>query len=151
MADILIAFASMSGNTEEMADLIQSHLDEEHRVTMEEIEDVEVSTLEDYDVVLLGSYTWNDGDLPYEVEYFYDDLEEVNLEGVGAAAFGSGDSIYPQFCESVYLLEERLKSSGARIITEGWKVDMTPDREEDLERCQAFVQAVDLFLKKVEV
>ncbi|MCA0972091.1 flavodoxin [Halobacillus litoralis] len=147
MASILICFASMSGNTEDIADLLESHLSAEHEVTLEEIDDVEPSDLTDYDAVLIGSYTWNDGDLPYEVEDFYDDLEEEDLSGLPVAVFGSGDSIYPMYCEAVHTLEKRVKECGAELVCEGLKIEMNPDTEEDLASCRAFAAAVSDHLK----
>ncbi len=35
-----------------------------------EIDDADVSVLTSYDYVLIGTYTWGDGDLPYEAEDF---------------------------------------------------------------------------------
>ncbi|SDZ82232.1 flavodoxin I [Thalassobacillus cyri] len=141
----------MSGNTEEIADLIYSYLETDHNVEVKEIEDIDPASLLEYDCVLLGSYTWNDGDLPYEVEDFYEELEDIELSGIVAAVFGSGDSIYPQFCEAVHLLENQLKASGAYIIVEGLKVEMTPDTEEDLRNCKAFSEAVLGYLSEVKV
>ncbi len=142
MAHILIAFASMSGNTEDIADVLKSHLTDDHEVTIEEIDDVEPADLLDYDAVLLGSYTWNDGDLPYEVEDFHEDLGDVDLTGLPVAVFGSGDRIYPMFCEAVHTLEKQLKESGATLVSEGLTIEMNPDTDDDLERCRAFAEAV---------
>lgn len=142
MTKILIGFASMSGNTEDIADLLKSHLDCDHEVEMRELEDIEVSSLLEYDGLLIGSYTWNDGDLPYEVEDFYDELADVELTGISAAVFGSGDPVYPRFCEAVHLLEDQLKEAGADLIAEGLKIDMNPDAEEDLNACSQFAESV---------
>jgi flavodoxin I len=62
MTKILIGFASMSGNTEDLADLLKSHLEPKHEVELQELEDIEPSSLSEYGGVLIGSYTWNDGD-----------------------------------------------------------------------------------------
>lgn len=142
MAEILICFASMSGNTEDIADILTSHLSDDHNVTLEEIDEVAPSELTDYDAVLIGSYTWNDGDLPYEVEDFYDELDEVDLTGLTTAVFGSGDSIYPMFCEAVHLLEGKLKESGATLACEGLKIEMNPDTEEDLAACRMYAESL---------
>ncbi|MYL21442.1 flavodoxin [Halobacillus litoralis] len=142
MARILIGFASMSGNTEEMADLIKERLEEDHEIHMDELEEIEPGFLMDFDAVILGSYTWNDGDLPYEVEDFYEDLEDIDLTGKGIAVFGSGDTSYPQFCEAVHTFEERLTAVGGERMTGAWKVDMHPDNEEDIEHLQRFTDEI---------
>ncbi|MGR9047374.1 flavodoxin [Halobacillus faecis] len=150
MTKILIGFASMSGNTEDMADHLKSHLDSDFDVDMQELEDIEASSLLEYDGILIGSYTWNDGDLPYEVEDFYDDLADVDLTGIAAAVFGSGDPVYPRFCEAVHLLEDQLKASDAMIIAEGLKIEMNPDTEEDMKACSQFAERVSTHFLNVK-
>ena len=82
MAKILIAYASMSGNTEEISELIKSNLEPfGHDIGREEIEQLDIQKLVEYDGILLGVYTWGNGDLPYEVEDFYDEIESVDLTG----------------------------------------------------------------------
>ncbi|MCD5323293.1 MULTISPECIES: flavodoxin [Pontibacillus] len=141
MANILIAYASMSGNTEEIADHIMSVLEDSgHSITLEEMDELNPQDLLDYDAVLLGSYTWGDGDLPYEVEEFYEEMEEVDLNGLPAASFGSGDTSYPKFCEAVNLFQSRLEASGAFICQEGFKIEMALNVKEDYERCTSFTR-----------
>ncbi|WJE14796.1 flavodoxin [Halobacillus sp. ACCC02827] len=151
MARILICYASMSGNTEEIADIIHSHLKNDYEVIMKEVEETEITELRDFDCVLIGSYTWNDGDLPYEVEDFYEELSENDLREVHGAVFGSGDRIYPQFCEAVHLLQAQLKANGAAIIQDGLEIEMTPDSEEDVNKCKVFAERVSHYLMKVGV
>ncbi|MFC0524399.1 flavodoxin [Pontibacillus salicampi] len=139
MAQILIGFASMSGNTEEMADLLKEDLENAgHTVTMDEIEELEADSLQQYEGVLIGCYTWNDGDLPYEAEDFYEELANVDLTGVKAAVFGSGDTAYPQYCEAVHTFEDQLKAQGAAIVQEGLKVEMAPTTDEDFDAIEQF-------------
>lgn len=65
MAKILIAYASMSGNTESIADLIKVSLDAfDHEVVLQEMEGMDAEELLAYDGIILGSYTWGDGELP---------------------------------------------------------------------------------------
>jgi flavodoxin I len=139
MSKILIAFASMSGNTEEIAELIKTGIEPlGHEIEMKEIENINTEKLLDYDGIILGAYTWGDGELPYEVEDFYDDMENLDLSGKKAAVFGSGDHAYPKFCAAVDILEERLVACGAELIEEGLKVELAPETEEDIERCVSF-------------
>jgi len=139
MAKILIAFASMSGNTEEIAELIKTTIESpSHEIEMKEIENISSQKLLDYDGIILGAYTWGDGELPYEVEDFYDDIEGLDLAGKKVAVFGSGDHAYPKFCAAVDILEERLIACGADLVEEGLKVELAPETEEDIERCVTF-------------
>lgn len=139
MSKILIAFASMSGNTEEIAELIKTSIEPlGHEIEMKEIENINTQKLLEYDGIILGAYTWGDGELPYEVEDFYDDIETMDLTGKKVAVFGSGDHAYPKFCAAVDILEERLMACGAEIVEQGLKVELAPETEEDIERCVTF-------------
>lgn len=139
MAKILIAYASMSGNTEAIADLLKAKIELlGHSVDLREIEHMEVKELLHYDAFLIGSYTWGDGELPYEAEDFYDALSNVNLAGKKAAVFGSGDTAYSQFCAAVDLFETRLKECGAEITQEGIKIEFTPSTQEEKDQCEQF-------------
>jgi len=151
MANILITFASMSGNTEEVADHLQAQLEKkEHEITLEEMDELDASELQNYDAVLLGSYTWGDGDLPYEVEEFYEDMEDMDLSGLPAAVFGSGDTAYPKFCEAVHTFEERLKQCGAHLVQDGFKVEMALTTDEDYDRCTAFAHTFSSALEELQ-
>ncbi|MFQ6391298.1 flavodoxin [Priestia aryabhattai] len=139
MTKILIAYASMSGNTEEISELIKSNLKPfGYHIDMKEIEHLDIQKLVEYDGILLGVYTWGNGDLPYEVEDFYDEIENVDLTGKKAAIFGSGDRSYPEFCAAVDLLEEKLELCGAEIVQKGLKIELAPETEEDIEHCNFF-------------
>ncbi|OEH91559.1 flavodoxin [Bacillus solimangrovi] len=153
MASILIVYASMSGNTEEILDVIKGRLEElNHDVTVEEIEDIEAESMLNYDAVLLGSYTWGDGELPYETEDFYDELDVVDISGKPVAVFGSGDTDYPKFCEAVDIFEFKLKECGAELIQQGLKIELAPESEEDKKKCITFAENVSTFFEtKIDI
>lgn len=146
MSRNILIYASMSGNTEEMADLIAEAIRQTgSEITVKEVSDFSAMELEQYEGIILGSYTWGDGDLPYEFEDFYDDMESIVLTGKKAAVFGSGDTFYPAYCHAVDLLSERLQQCGAEIVQEGLKVEFAPEGE-DVDRCRIFGE---LFVKKM--
>lgn len=59
MAKALITYASMSGNTEDIAFIIKDTLQEyELDIDCVEINDMDASCLTSYDYVLIGTYTW---------------------------------------------------------------------------------------------
>ena len=142
VAKILIAYASMSGNTESIADLIKVSLDAfDHEVVLQEMEGMDAEELLAYDGIILGSYTWGDGELPFEAVDFHDDLENIDLAGKKVAVFGSGDTAYELFCEAVTIFEERLVERGAELVQEGLKIELAPEDEEDVEKCSNFAIA----------
>ncbi|WP_369900483.1 flavodoxin [Bacillus manliponensis] len=139
MSKLVMIFASMSGNTEEMADHIAGSIREAGKeIEVIDIMDApEASILEEYDGILLGAYTWGDGDLPDDFLDFYDEMDNVDLTGKKAAVFGSGDTAYPKYCEAVNMLVKKLQERGAEVVLEGLKVELTPE-DEDVEQCLRF-------------
>lgn len=72
---IAIGFVSMSGNTEDIVSIVQSELEQHDvNVTITELDRFVGEDLSRFDGLLLGSYTWGDGDLPYEAEDFVEEL-----------------------------------------------------------------------------
>lgn len=135
---IIMIYASMTGNTAEMADLIAEGIREQnHELEVKEVVDADGSDLQEYDAILLGAYTWGDGDLPDEFLDFYEDMDDLDLQGKKAAVFGSCDSAYEKFGAAVDILTEKLAELGAEIAIDGLKVELTPSGE-DIEMCKQF-------------
>ncbi len=80
---IAIGFVSMSGNTEDIVSIIQRELEQHDvNVTITELDQFVGEDLSRFDGLLLGSYTWGDGDLPYEAEDFVEELRDQFLDGM---------------------------------------------------------------------
>ncbi|MBW2106288.1 MAG: flavodoxin [Deltaproteobacteria bacterium] len=132
MAKAIVIYGSETGNTESVAEQIAAGLkDENLEVTLKNVTDADVEELSGYDLILLGSSTWGDEDKELQADMvdFYEELENLDLTNIPAAAFGCGDSDYTHFCGAVDLLEERLEQIGARLLDEGFRVDGEPDEE----------------------
>src|SRR5699024_480440 len=87
---ILIAYLSYSGNTEEVAELIEARLRENGiSVDMYEIGFGIVPNVKEYDFLCLGSFTWDYGGTPDEVKDF---ILEVGYKPENVAVFGTGDT-----------------------------------------------------------
>ncbi|MBE6184775.1 flavodoxin [Heyndrickxia ginsengihumi] len=140
---MFIGYISMSGNTEDIATILKDVLLENGcEVKMDYLDDIEIETILDYDCVFIGSYTWGDGDLPYEAEDVYEEMNALNLKGVHAACFGSGDTIYPEFCGAVDIFAETLEKRGGEVFKERLKIELTPDSDEEINECKQFAQSV---------
>lgn len=136
---LLLVYASLSGNTEEIANtIVEGVNDDGFEIEVKEVTDVSPAELLDYDGIILGSYTWGDGDLPDEFLKFYEAMDELDLSGKKAAVFGSGDRAYEYFCGAVDLLENKLKERGAEVTLEGLRVEFAPSDDEEEERCKRF-------------
>ncbi|MBL4964764.1 flavodoxin [Bacillus halotolerans] len=133
MGKILLVYATMSGNTEAMADLIEKGLQEaEAEVDRFEAMDIDDAELfNDYEHIILGTYTWGDGDLPDEFLDLAEEMEALDFTGKTFAVFGSGDTAYEYFCGAVDTLEEKIKERGGEIVLPSVKVEMNPEGEEE--------------------
>lgn len=133
MGKILLVYATMSGNTEAMADLIEKGLQEaEAEVDRFEAMDIDDAELfNDYEHIVLGTYTWGDGDLPDEFLDLAEEMEALDFTGKTCAVFGSGDTAYEYFCGAVDTLEEKIKERGGEIVLPSVKVEMNPEGEEE--------------------
>ena len=125
MAKIIIIYGSTTGNTEILSKFVEKGLRSSGvDVVIKNAEKAQPEELKDYDGIILGCSTWGDGELQDDFISFEEEMGKIGLDGKKAAVFGPGDSsIYPQFCKAVNILEERLKSCGAEIITDSLKID----------------------------
>lgn len=74
MAKLLVAYASMTGNTEEIAELIVEGITQGgHEADLKSVTDCNASDVLDYDGFMIGVYTWGDGELPDEFLDFYEE------------------------------------------------------------------------------
>lgn len=98
----VIAYLSYSGNTLEVAEMIEDHLVRDgmavdlHRIGVDP--PIDVSR---YDCIFLGSFTWDRGSTPDEVKDF---VLEVGYKPDSVALFGTGDTQFggdELFCQAV--------------------------------------------------
>ncbi|MFD1039749.1 flavodoxin [Virgibacillus byunsanensis] len=140
MSKILMLYASTTGNTELMAEAMVDYLEQEqHEVVTKtfDFDPIDVEELLEYDGILVGTYSWDDGAIPYEVEDFYDEVEDVTITGKPIGVFGSADSFYDTYGGAIDLMGKRLEELGAKVIPTRLKVDLEPDAK-DVVQCQAF-------------
>lgn len=138
MSKVIIIYASLTGNTEEMAELIAEGIRRTGATAdLKIVDQCSAVELLPYDAFLLGSYTWGDGELPDEFIDFVQEMEELDLSGRKTAIFGSGDTGYPIYCGAVDFLEEKVKEFGAVVVQESIKVEYGPTQEEQ-ELCRQF-------------
>lgn len=66
-----IVYASMTGNTEEIADIVaEAFEDLELEVEIDECTQVDAADFEEADICVVATYTYGDGDLPDEIVDF---------------------------------------------------------------------------------
>lgn len=129
--NIAIVYSSMSGNTEEVAALIEeTHRERGDRVVTFEADRVgyrEAMSLANYDLVYFGSYTWADGVLPEEMkDTFRLVLKELSVPIRQAAVFGTGDKVFVHFCRAVDEMAYHLSKYGIPLAGELLKIEQSP-------------------------
>lgn len=131
MSKVLLVYASMTGNTEEVTNLVEKGLlSAGVSVDKKDVVDVDLGTIEEYDSIILGAYTWGEGALPDEFLDLYDDMETIDLSGKTFAVFGTGDTSYAIYCGAVDILEDLIKDRGGKLALEGLKVENYPEGED---------------------
>ncbi|MGM0239174.1 MULTISPECIES: flavodoxin [Enterococcus] len=137
-----IVFASLTGNTEEIADVVAETLEDlAIEVEMEEVGAVEAEDFESADICIVATYTYSEGDLPEEMKDFYEELQELDLTGKIYGVVGSGDTFYENFATSVNRFEEAFEKTGAIKGADFVKVD-TNAEEEDIQNLEAFAKKI---------
>jgi flavodoxin I len=123
---ILVLFGSSTGNTEELANTIHQTLQDLGReadlVNIAETSEVDYLA---YSVLLLGSSTWDEGQVQLDFRFHLEDLqsESPDLSGKSFAVFGTGESCYEFFAGGVDKLEEQYAEFGAEKIHDSLKID----------------------------
>lgn len=141
MPSVMIVYASLTGNTEECAEILEEAF-QELGAEVELVESVfaDPEDFKNADITIVGTYTYGtDADLPDEIVDFYEELEDVDLKGKIYGNFGSGDTFYEKYCKSVDDFDEQFEKTGATKGADNVKVNLNPE-EEDIENLKAFAQ-----------
>lgn len=117
MASIGIFFGSDTGNTENIAKMIQKQLG----TNVADVFDIAKSSKEDleqYDRLLLGIPTWYYGEAQCDWDDFFPTLEDVDFSGKIVALFGCGDQedYAEYFCDAMGTLRDIIELQGATLV-----------------------------------
>ena len=108
MKSVLIIYATVSGNTEMVSELVANFLSEKKvNVILKNVLDVRQKDIKSAQVLVLASPTYGHGELPANMDKFTRTLTEKDLKNKYFAVIGLGDPKY----EMQYHLES------ARILT----------------------------------
>ncbi|NLY04366.1 MAG: flavodoxin FldA [Campylobacter sp.] len=113
---LAIVYGSSMGNTKEAAELIKEKL--ELKVDILDVADCDAEKLNEFDKLICGTSTWNDGELQDDWEMF--EFDGLDLNGKTVAVFGVGDSASysDMFCNGMAKLYKFLKNAGANLVGE---------------------------------
>ncbi|MGN7296836.1 flavodoxin domain-containing protein [Ferdinandcohnia sp. SAFN-114] len=137
---VAIVYTSITGNTEEAGGIINHYM---RRYTSEcfiySVEQFPFYELESFDVVIIGTYTWGDGDIPLEMIQLYRAFENNHTKGIVTGVFGTGDQCYPNFCGAVDKFRDMLYVHSNLAAT--LKIELMP-QQMDEHRFERFAQVV---------
>ncbi len=126
MGKTIIIYGSTSGNTEIAAAWVSEALFSAGvKADLFNAAEIAPESVKPYDLVILGSSTWGQGDLQDDFAEFYDGMTPTVFGGKKVAVFGCGDSgMFPDnFCQAVDTIEEKAKECGATIVADSFKID----------------------------
>ncbi len=138
-----VIFASLTGNNEQVAEIIVKQLTAQGvSASLNEISQQDPADLSKVDLAIIVPYTDGEGDLPEEGLDFFDDLEETQLPGVIFGVAGSGDKFYKEdYCKAVIDFDHQLAQTGAIRGVDPLFIDLEPD-EDDEARLMTFTQSL---------
>lgn len=120
MTPIGLFYGTDTGYTEIVVKLIEEEFSyvAPNLLTIHNIADVPVSTLQQYDRLIIGCPTWDIGQLQSDWDKAYNDLDALDLTGKQVAIFGLGDQYgYPDtFCDAIGILAEKFITLGAELV-----------------------------------
>lgn len=126
MPKAMIVYASLTGNTEEMANLLAQEFEKLNvEVEVEEAIQVYPEEFHDFDICVVATYTYGtDGELPDEIIDFYEDLAEEDLSGKVYGVLGSGQTFYEHFCRAVDYFDKQFERTRATRGTKPIKIEL---------------------------
>ena len=132
---ILILYGTETGNSELLAmDAEKLANDLEFDVTVNGMDEITLSDMQDNGNVLIVCSTWGDGEQPDNAIDLYESVEgsdDASMSGVGFAVLALGDTAFDLFCEAGIQWDNILQEKGGNRISE--RIDCDVDYEDDAE------------------
>ena len=132
---ILILYGTETGNSESLAmDAEKLANGLEFDVTINGMDEITLSHIQDNGNVLIVCSTWGDGEQPDNAIDLYDSVEgsdDGSMAGVGFAVLALGDTAFDLFCEAGIQWDNILQQKGGNRINE--RIDCDVDYEDDAE------------------
>ncbi|MCH1625819.1 flavodoxin domain-containing protein [Ferdinandcohnia quinoae] len=137
---IAVVYSSITGNTNEVANIIHQFFKNEiDNVQLYQIDQFPISQINHFDAIVIGTYTWGDGEIPQEMKTIYQAFEDQESKKIVTGVFGTGDRFYPHFCGAVNDFRDMLYVHSNLAAT--LKIELSPQLQ-DIERCQRLVKSV---------
>lgn len=143
---IALVYHSSGGNTKALAEIITGLMP--LNIDVFQMKDFDAVELEKYEGLIVGSYTWGDGDLPVRAKQFYQKLEYLDVSHLTTAVFGTGETNYRVFCGAVDKFAALLNQKSNLVVT--LKIEQMYQLT-DVERIQKFCSIYTSKLSLVKI
>jgi len=140
----LILYHSMSGNTRALAELIHKYIvDMGYDASICNIHSID--EVENYKHIIIGTFTWGEGVLPFDFRNFLRWLlKENDFDLPSFSVFGTGDTQWTHFCRAVDETEYHI-SKKSKVLNK-LKIEQHPINQK--EKVEEFVRKT---IKEVEI
>lgn len=124
MISIGVFYGSTNGDTARASTLIKRLCEDcpplQGWATVETLDIAEylLEEMPDFDLILLGSPTWNIGQLQKDWQAVFDEFDTLDLADKPVAVFGMGDQVgYPDtFVDAIFFVADKAVERGARLL-----------------------------------
>lgn len=120
MTQIGLFYGTEMGYTANVARLIGEELGKtvNSEITIEDVGQTTSTQMQEYDVLIFGLPTWDDGEMDWDWEWFFPYLDNVDFTGKKIALFGLGDQkrYGETFLGAMAIIYQKLKEKGVEII-----------------------------------
>lgn len=120
MLKILLIYATNSGSTFVAGEMIKEALDKDFSVVMQNASETNPQDVDNYDVLVLGSPTWDyagqDG-MPHEkMLELLNKWKNKSFAQKRFAVYGCGDKMFVEFCAAVDYMEKFVTAAGGVLV-----------------------------------
>lgn len=124
MANVGLFYGTQTGNTQTIAEKLQTALGGSSVVEIHDIADTSVDDFSAHSCLLIGCPTWNIGELQSDWDGFYEELDSIDFSGKKVAYFGAGDQVSysDNFQDAMGILEAKISSLGGETVGY-WPID----------------------------
>lgn len=137
---IAIVYSSITGNTKELISILRElFLKYNFEISESRIDEFPLANLSRFDAIVIGTYTWGNGEIPDEMVPLYKAFENQDVKNIVTGVAGTGDQFYPNFCGAVDEFRDMLYVHTRLAAT--LKVELVP-QQKDLTRCHKFVELI---------
>lgn len=124
-----LIYTSITGNTKAVMEMISDALTQSDiKPQLIHVRDLDFETLPGYDYLIVGTYTFGNGDIPREMMPLYHYLSQTDLRHVRSAIVGTGDRFYPYFCGAIDRFVEPMQQQTDLRVT--LKVELYPEQKD---------------------